>query len=158
MTRTFRKPLSRTSVPELDEFLRRALETGSYYEFMFPRNIKEFLRSAWEQHRDEILDHWQSAGSRPWIQWQLEIIPKFGERRLTHYAEGIVRDGWVNVFGYLHTSTTPPIQESEESYLDRLDLLTRHERKVLGKIVPAEERFRIDCPDLYQQLTQRRSS
>jgi hypothetical protein len=83
----------------------------------------EELREAWAIHRGALLNEWLESnppGTRPFAMYLFELVPKFGERKLTPAGKDLVeyRDNWT-MRGLLHTHLSPPAQEPECEYLFR---------------------------------------
>ncbi|MHB8864458.1 MAG: hypothetical protein ACYC6N_18800 [Pirellulaceae bacterium] len=124
-----RGPARRPDVTGLDPDQRQEIETG--WGFFDPFcGSREIFERCWKIHREEVLNAWitRFPRTRPFAWWLFDAIPKHGERQTTnawtaeHEAN---RAAWMR-WGILHTGVHG-LQETEESYLRRNDLLTADE-------------------------------
>lgn len=143
--RSRRHPRRRAGValnPNTWHYLERGSHLLPWDDFQSQAEVK----AAWETWRAAVLPEWVKLypGTRPFAWWALEAIPRHGERRLLTHKEvaawcrghgcpvppdvdlagrAALLRGQAELFGVLHTETVPPMQESELTYLNRLDLL-----------------------------------
>jgi hypothetical protein len=123
-----RRPGRRTDVQVLTPDLLRELLHG---QGMFGNVEDDAVVDAWEQHGDAILERWiaEWPGTRPFAWWLCDAP---GERLVVPAFDQSHRAGWAK-HGVMHTHTIPPIQESEEEFLSRHDLLTPDEAAALDR-------------------------
>jgi hypothetical protein len=97
--------------------------------------------SAWQQNRESLRRVWadnHAPGTRCFAEWLFEIIPKFGERRLTTFGEKIRRECYLK-HGILHTHGYKPLQEDEHIYLFRNGVIDSWEFSQAEEIERAEK-------------------
>jgi hypothetical protein len=120
---------------ELDQDLVRHLVHGNFFFDGFP--TAEALASAWKVHRKIILPPFLKVfpGYRPFAEWLAVLVPKYGERRVLPEAtadEQAYRECERRChFGILHVHVWPALQEPEEEYLRRNDVLTAAEARAI---------------------------
>jgi len=98
---------------------------------MFGFASENEMREAWELHRTALREEWRRENrpaTRCFAEWLFELVPAYGERRTTKSWERCepYRENWLT-HGILHTSTEPPLQESQAEYLQRNDELQPEE-------------------------------
>lgn len=134
MTRQRRQPLARRDVPPFTWASEYALLFGVRGSYVIAGVAdSEAFTLAWRAYRDELLPQWieDRPGTRPFAMWVVELVPKYGERRLLVPERAFNREAWTNV-GILHTPEELGWQETELQYLDRHGLLSTGEREALG--------------------------
>ena len=89
----------------------------------------DHLRAAWEFHRDDLREKFiaENPGTRPFAEWLVEIVPKYGERPVLVERDDVIEQE-DRRYGILHSSVhcvgvgggwDDTYQETEKSFLDR---------------------------------------